>query len=158
LRFTGEFGFHFDPDMNKPLNVGESLGPLEVDSRKRYFPTELLLSPGATYDIEVTDPKRTWMDFRALSTAEGNMNPTLVQRWLTPLRRYREGHWFQLIGAVGRSDAHLFPIGNRTTWTFAANLTPEIQDAPALYLFANDAWLTYFNNDGSLPVRITRIG
>lgn len=141
--------------MATPLAVGQSVGPITVESGERYNRTGVLVERGATYDIRVINPEAEWLDRGIRSTAAGNPDPTWIQDHVDWSKRFREGLWFQLIGAVGRRDDDLFAIGTGCVWTFDREPAGTSGDLE-LCLFANDAWWAYFNNEGAQQVRITR--
>lgn len=105
---------------------------------ERYFPTGVLLTPGATYQF---DAQGLWRD-----------------GWI----RLRWQRFFLLGGAMGRSEQHLFAIGRGRRWTAPATLPADADRA--LYLFAND-WpgmdannrTVADENGGPLRVTISRI-
>jgi len=134
------------------LSVGQIVGPLQVPSEEHYFGTGVLLDSGAAYEIAADQSE--WTDSAIPSTAAGNPDPVLAQQVFQGLLRCQEGLWFELVGAVGRSDAHLFPVGMRKVWTYESH---SVEAEPELQLFANDAFGFYFNNHGSIGVTITRI-
>ena len=136
--------------MAKHLTVDESAGPLPVNSRVYFNPTGVLLDRGATYEIAADDSK--WVDWHLASSADGRERPSLGQSLAQWALRCKAGKWFQLIGAVGRSDDYLFPIGMHARWTYARQA-----ETAELYLLANDAWFAYFNNHGSVNVTIKRV-
>ncbi len=134
------------------LAVGQAVGPLAVASAEHYVPTGVLLEIGGTYDISSDDSR--WLDWHLAASADGRVEPTLTQSMAQWALRCKEGRWFQLIGALGRSDAHLFPVGMHLRWTYKGQ-SNEVE--PELQLFANDAWFAYFNNHGSVGVTIRRV-
>jgi hypothetical protein len=138
--------------MGKHLAVGESVGPLPVHSASYYNPTGVVLDRGATYEIAADETR--WLDWHLASSADGREQPSLAQLMVQWALRCKAGRWFQLIGAVGRSDDYLFPIGMHVRWTYAGQADDP---APELHLLANDAWFAYFNNHGSVNVTITRM-
>lgn len=121
---------------------------------ERYFPTGVLLTPGATYQF---DAQGLWRDGWIRVGPEGW--PGLVlQAW----NRLRWRPFFLLGGAMGRSEQHLFAIGRGRRWTAPATLPADADRA--LYLFANDWPGMYANNrtvadenGGPLRVTISRI-
>lgn len=136
--------------MAAQLSVGQAVGPMQVTSEEHYVATGVLLEPGATYEISADDAE--WIDSTISSTAAGNPAPALAQQTFQGLLRCQEARWFELIGAVGRSDEHLLPIGMGREWTYdGTDLDAELQ------LFANDAIGFYWNNHGSVGVTIKRL-
>lgn len=72
-------------------------------------------------------------------------------------KRFQAAEWFCLIGFAsnnrGRNE-HGLPTGQMFRIGSKATFVPE-QDG-YLYCFANDAWHAYFNNKGSVTLKITR--
>jgi hypothetical protein len=142
--------------MPSQLKVGPPAVNLRVPSDVHYFPTGVLLQPGATYRF-VAD-KSEWTDAGHPSTAAGNPDPLLAQQVFSGLLRCQEANWFALIGAVGGSDSQLFPIGLGCEWTFEPiSEEDEAETPPELQLFANDAIGFYWSNVGLIGVTIERI-
>lgn len=119
-----------------------------------YFPTGVMVTPGATYQI---DAQGLWKDgwikvgpegWRGLLLEAGN--------------RLRWRPFFLISGSIGQSDDHLFPIGRSRRWTAPSSL-PQDSDR-RLFLFAND-WPGMLHNNrpvrdsdgGPLRVTIRRI-
>jgi hypothetical protein len=121
---------------------------------ERYFPTGVLLTPGATYQIEA---QGLWQD-GWIRVGPNGWPGLLLEAWnRLPWRRF-----FLLGGAIGRSEAQLFAIGRSRRWTAPVALSPEADRQ--LYLFAND-WPGKLQNNrsvaddkgGPLRVSITRL-
>ena len=102
----------------------------------------------------ITADENRWSDWKLDSTADGRAKPTLAQSLVRWALRCKAGCWFQLIGAVGRSEEHLFPIGKHLRWTYEGQGGGRDVE---LHLFANDAWFAYWNNRGEVNVTITRV-
>ncbi|MDM0014570.1 hypothetical protein QTH87_19160 [Variovorax sp. J22P168] len=138
--------------MPRYLAIGDSSGPLSVASASYYNPTGVLLAPGETYAIAADDGR--WVDWHLASSADGRMEPSFAQSLALWALRCKQARWFQLVGAIGRNDNHLFPIGMHAEWTYEGQ---SHDVAPELCLFANDAWFAYLNNHGAVGVTVTRI-
>jgi hypothetical protein len=134
------------------LAIGQSTS-VRVPSASRYVPTGVVLKRGAKYVI--TADKSHWQDWNLDSDADGRDKPTFVQSMAQWALRCKSGRWFQLIGAVGRSDEHFFPVGKHLQWTYEGQGSSRDVE---LNLFANDAWFAYWNNRGEVNVTITRVG
>ena len=107
---------------------------------ERYFPTGVLLTPGATYQI---DAQGRWQDGWIRIGPNGWPGP-IIEAWnRLPWKRF-----FLLGGAIGRSEAHLFPIGQSRRWTAPSTLAQVKNNE--LYLFAND-WPGMLHNNRSVP-------
>lgn len=118
-----------------------------------------------------------WSDAGIRSTAAGYTLPLLAL--FTWARRARDATWFSLVAAVHPApglaavepSAGNFVTGWIESWRRhvqsldrASQLTDigarrdlTIGRAGHLYLFANDAYFTYCNNDGTVSVSITRL-
>jgi len=130
--------------------------------------------PGEIYALEADGE---WVDAGIRSTAAGYTLPLLAPfQWA---RRARDADWFSLVAAVHAAPdlAALAPsAGNFVTgWieSWRHHVRPHdnasqladigarrdlaIRRAGHLYLFANDAYFAYCNNDGTVTVRITRL-
>jgi hypothetical protein len=130
------------PDLPAPaeLQPGAMATVPAVCPAERYFPTGVLLTPGATYQI---DSQGLWRDGWIRVGPEG-WPGLLLQAW-------NRLHWqpfFQLGGAIGPSEQHLFSIGRGRRWTAPTTL-PPVADRQ-LYLFAND-WPGMLHNNRSVP-------
>lgn len=107
---------------------------------ERYFPTGVLITPGATYLIAA---QGRWQD-GWIRIGPNGWPGLLLEAWnRLPWKRF-----FLLGGAIGRSEAHLFPIGQNLRWTAPSTLDEGA--ASELYLFAND-WPGMLHNNRSVP-------
>ncbi|MBT2304880.1 hypothetical protein J7E70_31165 [Variovorax paradoxus] len=134
-----------------PLAIGQSTSVC-VPSASRYVSTGVVLKRGAKYVI--TADKSHWQDWKLDSDADGRDKPTFAQSAVQWALRCKSGRWFQLIGAVGRNNEHLFPVGKHLQWTYEGQGSSRDE---VLHLFANDAWFAYWNNHGEINVTITRV-
>ena len=107
---------------------------------EKYFPTGVMLTPGATYQI---DAQGLWMDWWIKVGPEG-WPGLLLQAW----NRLRWKPFFMLVGSIGKSDDHLIPIGRGRRWIAPSTL--RLDSDRNLYLFAND-WLGLLHNNRSVP-------
>ena len=108
---------------------------------ERYFPTGVLLTPGATYQI---DAQGRWQD-GWIRIGPNGWPGLMLEAWnRLPWKRF-----FLLGGAIGRSEAHQFPIGQSRRWSAPSTLSQG--DKSELYLFAND-WPGMLHNNRSVPV------
>ena len=124
----------------RELEVGEWRIIGEVCPREKFFPTSVLLTPGATYEISAVG---LWKDQWIRTGPEG--------WWFPPFHPFNRIPWrrmFVLSGSVGPTLQHAFVIGRETSWT-APMLLPEGMSAE-LQLFPND-WDSKYNNNRSLP-------
>lgn len=128
------------------LKPGESTQAVVEACVKRNKPGIKLLK-GASYDIVVDPKEQTWVDGRNKVTAKGYSK--LYLKPFSPFKRYRKAKWFALIGAVKGEKSYDFYIGESRP-----NFVPEVDGE--LVLFANDALVMYWNNNGEISVTITR--
>lgn len=134
----------------RELGVGEWLIIGEVCPREKFFPTSILVSPGATYVISAVG---RWKDLWITAGPEG--------WWFPPFHPFNRIPWrrmFVLSGSVGPSLEHAFVIGRQTTWTAPMALPGGMR--AELQLFPND-WESKYDNNRSLspaqggPMRVT---
>lgn len=86
-----------------------------------------------------------WTDDTIRATPDGFEKPRLNPfRWA---RRLPSAKWFCLCATVGQMKKPIHRIGS--AGEFIAGRDGR------LYLFANDAWLFYFNNHGEITATIT---
>ena len=121
---------------------------------EHYFPTGVLVTPGATYQISA---QGLWKDSWITVGPQGWYG-LLLEAWnRLPWRRF-----FLLCGSIGRSDEQAFAIGASRRWR-----APDVirsADDRQLYLFAND-WPSKYDNNravsdadgGPMRVAIQRI-
>lgn len=121
------------------LQPGESR-TARIDAGTRNNRTGIELEAGATYDCAATGG---WKDAGIDHDANGKDVPKL--RWWTVVRRVREAGWFRLIGVVD-GETHLLGVH--------AMMTPS--KSGELVCYANDVWFMYWNNKGSIELRVTR--
>jgi hypothetical protein len=130
-----EYGRKQHPPV-KELAVGEERLLPELCPGERFFPSGLLVTPGATYRITA---EGRWKDWWIPAGPNG--------WWFPPLQannRIPGARMFVLSGSVGMTLVHAFVIGERMTWT-----APSVLSSGAdrqLYLFPNDWESAYDNN------------
>lgn len=117
---------------------------MRVDAAEPWNDTGLDVEAGDGLVVAATGE---WWDRQFRATAAGYEAPWYLRVWGW-LRRCPRGKWFELSGAVGRSNRHAFPIGARGEVTVPAS--------GRLFLFANDVPGFYGNNRGALDVEIGR--
>ena len=134
----------------RELEVGECHIIGEVCPREKFFPTSVLLTAGATYEISAVG---RWKDPWIRTGPEG--------WWFPPFHPFNRIPWhrmFVLSGRVGPTLEYAFVIGRHKTWK-APLVLPEGMDAE-LQLFPND-WNSKYDNNRSLsaaqggPMRVT---
>ncbi len=129
----------------KPLAVGET-HQFTVCAKDECNSSGMELEPGSLYRFKVVE-YTDWRD-ACISTEPDGFN----KWWLTPFvffRRFKKAKWFKLVGAVGKSNDELFPIGKADTYTS--------KHRGELFAFTNDAWGFYRNNHGTLTLAVARV-
>lgn len=132
----------------QPLLPGQ-FKTLMVSAEHKWNPARILFEEGSTYRLEILWVPH-WKD-----GCIDDIDPTQgFTRWyLSPFRwsrRYPSAPWFVLIGAVGYSAKHFFPI-NQSPLEYTAMATGEFA------CFVNDSLFAYGNNEGTLDLKITRL-
>ncbi|MFY1708818.1 phospholipase effector Tle1 domain-containing protein [Tritonibacter scottomollicae] len=152
-----------------------------VSARPRWTATGLYLERGVTYDVRA---EGEWLDASIPATADGARAGVYLGKlayWLATLpealraalrrikrlqkadvpftRRVEGAPWFALIGVIangqgaseygsGVEDHEVHVLGREMSFT--------AQESGYLHLYANDAWVMYRNNAGTLRVEIAR--
>ena len=136
------------------LDVGATITIPAVCPAERYFPTGVLVTPGASYQISA---QGKWQD-GWIKVGAGGWNGLFLEAW----NRLAWKPFFLLGGAIGASERQLFPIGAGRTWKAPISLAEK--NNRQLYLFANDWPGKYGNNravadsaGGPLRVSIRRL-
>lgn len=112
-----------------------------VDARRKWNSVAHLRG-GVEYKIEVA-PGQLWYDWRIRCGPEGYELWYLIPfRWM---RRLRAAPWFALVGAIG--EGPLFEITD--------SQIVSSQENGQLRCFANDIRFMYWNNRGTIEVRVT---
>lgn len=138
----------------RELDVGATITIAAVCPAERYFPTGVVVTPGASYQISA---QGTWQD-GWIKVGPDGWNGLVLQAW----NRLAWKPFFLLGGAIGASERQLFAIGVGRRWKAPSTLA-ETSDRQ-LYLFANDWPGKYSNNravadtaGGPLRVSIRRL-
>lgn len=116
-----------------------------IMARPRWNETAIYLEAGAEYRLSATG---TWYDGSIACLPDGYDSPNGLLRRFERFRRAPDEKWFALIGAIDRDIATLFRIGQ------SAIVRPS--RSGLLTCFANDMWLMYFNNRGSVRLKVDR--
>ncbi|WP_156895810.1 hypothetical protein [Massilia putida] len=162
-----------DPQAGNRLAVGAHK-TVPVHAALWWNDAALAVAPGEMYALEADGE---WIDAGIRSTAAGYSLPLLAL--FTWARRVRDANWFSLIAAVHSASglaaiepsAGNFVTGWIESWRrhvrshdLASQLTDigarqdlRIRQAGHLYLFANDAYFAYCNNEGTISLRIRRL-
>ena len=114
---------------------------IEVIARKRWNDSGIDIVKGQIVTIEASGK---WTDDTIATSPDGFNRPWLhLVRWT---RRAPRSPWFALIAVIGRRKRPVNHIGSEASFTADTN--------GRLYLYANDAWLFYFNNKGSIQATV----
>jgi hypothetical protein len=128
-----------------PLRLGESR-QTRVNAACYWNPSRIELEKGALYSLDVGADQR-WSDGCIDADSSG------YERWwlaaFKPFRRVPSAAWFALIGTVGRQPAARCAVGKSCQW-----LAPATGE---LVCFANDVPIMYWNNRGSILVKVKKL-
>ena len=114
-----------------------------IDSKAKWNRTGIQVTAGTTYQLSASG---RWFDASHECGPDGYDDPKLA-RWVR-LRRFPAARWFTLIGSIdGRNE---FAIGNGLQWKAPA--TGELR------CYANDVGIMYWNNRGSVTLRVEPVG
>jgi len=160
------------------LGPGEST-ELEVTSKQQWVNTNLFVEEGETYrfsadgqwfDAKVAHgPSGTPQDKRQAGHKVGDWWSKLEQKWAgnppepstySPARRFEGANWFSLIGVIANGsgvDGGKKEINEHEAFLIGDECTRQIEVGGYLYCYANDAWRFYFNNNGSVTLRVERL-
>jgi hypothetical protein len=128
------------------MNTGTEI---TVMACERWFHTGFPVVEGDHYRIKVPSGQ-IWTDWWVESGPAGHATPfqNPLRRFLRfPPSRDPRADFFTLIGTIGESLEHAFVIGAEPC-DFQAPVSGE------LVCFANDLWLMYWNNRGSVRFTI----
>ncbi|MDF7775117.1 hypothetical protein P1X14_07655 [Sphingomonas sp. AOB5] len=117
---------------------------MQVIARELWNDTGIDVAPGDRLRITASGK---WDDWFEKTNAGG------YERWhMAPfrfMRRCRPAKWFELVASVGKDGGEYHRIGHGAELTAAR--------AGRLYLFANDARIAYWNNDGAIEAAIEQL-
>jgi hypothetical protein len=126
-----------------PVSVPIDASSRWVDGWDPPYVPEILLEANTPYRFSAGG---TWCDASIACGPDGYSNPNLALRLAEGLRRVPGARWFMLMGTVDRDTSLLKAIGPGATITFPKS--------GKLSCFANDVWLMYFNNRGSVMLTV----
>jgi len=118
-----------------------------VEADKVWNDSGIDVLPNETYNF-VVPQSESWIDYDIPRSADGYASTPLIKMWES-FRRVPDESWFKLIGTIGRSVKPPIVIGSQLT-----GFSPSFPGR--LYCFANDLLWMYWNNKGSINVRVTR--
>jgi hypothetical protein len=127
------------------LNIGESI-TVTIHANKVWNYTNIHLIQGQRYQLSV-DLNDQWIDGTVTCNADG-----FDKWWLKPFewsKRVSGEKWFKLIGSLNADMGERFIIGTEKILIS--------KSSGFLTCFANDAPTMYWNNQGSIKLKVTRI-
>ena len=124
--------------------------PIKICANTAWCHTKFMLEKSALYNITVEKDQK-WYDTRKLPSSPDGVDdiPWYLER-SRPFLRIPSAKWFALIGCINRNKPY-FLIGEGQT-VFQAEQDGE------LICFANDVRGFYWNNSGSLLIKMERVG
>lgn len=132
------------PEGVRRLGIGESI-TVTVPARAMWHDTRVCTRAGEEYQFSASG---SWIDWYIPCDANGWVS-IIPLKPLEAMRRMPDANWFALVGCIERDLKHTFLIGREARVKMSAG--------GELYCFANDAPWAYWNNLGSLKLKITRI-
>ncbi len=118
-----------------------------INSKKHWNKTGIRVTTGERYKFRAAGE---WCDLNNRCDADGYQSNSMLLRVSERLRRAPNQNWFKLIAAVKTGKRlKYYPIGSRNTVVIAGS--------GELACFANDVWGMYWNNSGTLELRVTRL-
>lgn len=136
------------------LDAGESLA-LEAGSKAKWNITPLQVQAGEVYRFEASG---TWHDASIRSGPEGYQSPNIWFRLVAWLRRVPKANWFALVCMIDQDKSTRFDFTHGERFD-RGHVTVEATMSKDGFLncFANDLPFTYWNNSGSVRLKITRL-
>jgi len=148
-------------------DVPDSGISITIISRDPFCDTGIQLKSGYSYTFHVEHISQDWADGkdRRLSFKYGQMDERgWTVSWLPiylrgvylaqPFRPCRLGHWFELVGVVhsANNEPITFRLGEGIKKR--RELHYEGTDEAHLHVYANDLSSRYFNNHGSMKIKV----
>lgn len=133
------------PPRNHTIEVGDEK-ELSIVAAEFYSADKIVVEPGQSYSVIVSEGA-TWKDWFVDTTAAGYFNP-LAKLWGL---RVRNAKCFALCGAINDDEAYLFAVEPDKP------IKVDVPGATTLSFFANDTRRFYWNNSGSIAVKVKRI-
>jgi hypothetical protein len=158
LDYENRCGARYTEFLARTLKKGECF-EMEVKAASKWNASGIRLDPKGKYDFQVIDEISPWKDASIPATPTGwVMNSKEVQEMgilmkmflgvTKNFRRVPNQQWFYLMGATSGINYKEFPIGFGISG-------PDVTDGE-FCAFANDLSTMYWNNTGSLRLRVTR--
>lgn len=119
---------------------------LTIKSCRRWNRTGVRVRKGEEYRLNASG---VWKDLGDRSGAGGHDGNKWIYRKAAAWRRAPDLPWFSLVGALDRDTSSFFAIGEESTWRTTRD--------GEITCFANDVGFMYWNNCGSVTLRIERV-
>jgi hypothetical protein len=126
------------------LRIGQSR-IVSVDARSTWSPTGIFVAQNDRYRFEPLPPDQ-WYDFFHKTSSVGYPSICKIQANFEAKRRVPSAPWFALCGSVTPAGA-----------AFIASAAQSMPREGLLGLFPNDVPCAYWNNWGTIGLRITRV-
>ena len=126
------------------VTVGQP-ATVEIEAKTRWNETAIQLVAGEEYEITASG---TWVDLIIPHGPDGDPSPNLYMRLFEGLRRMPHENWFALIGALDSNQDTAFKIGSRCIY--------QVRQSGQLCCYANDVQGSYWNNKGSVSLKVVR--
>ena len=117
---------------------------IEIMARHKWNPTNIEILAGEEYRFDVTGTRR---DIIIKTSADGFSN--FFMDLYASRKRSKENKWFALMGSLEQNENKLFLIGKENTI--------EFDESGTFYCLAKDDKHFYWNNFGSVKMKIKRI-
>jgi hypothetical protein len=158
IDYKSKCGTRYTESISKALNKGDCF-EVEVKADSKWNASGIRLDPKGKYDFQIIDEISPWMDAGIPATPTGwKMDSKEVKEigffmkmFLQATEKYRrvpDQHWFYLMGATSGTEYKEFPIGS--------GISGQVVADGEFCAFANDLSLMYWNNTGSLRLKVTR--
>jgi hypothetical protein len=126
------------------MQIGQSVEAI-VLANKIWNNTGIRLERQQTYHFEVATDDR-WSDAAITCSADGFTSPTAFMGAWEWARRARSVNWFLLMGSIDK----------RTLFSIGTHLVKTMTEGGSLFCYANDVITMYWNNRGSVRLKISR--
>lgn len=131
------------------------------------------MEKGQEYTFQIIARGEAWVDGGIAATPENGWTSSsynLAGSLVRFLKRSSKGNWYALIGTIDMNNRNSFAVFAKAMTSSAddsqgnGNISPspewgpvEMTETGELYFYANDMKGRYFNNKGSLRLKINRI-
>lgn len=147
---------------------------IEICACRPWNRSGITVVKGQEYKFQIVESGEEWLDGTIKSTPENGWDDrfynNLVGSLASPLKRSNEANWYALIGTIDKNDRGSFSVFAKamnssedksqrvSNESLSREWGPiEMTETGQLYFYANDMKGRYFNNKGSLRLKISRI-